>query len=83
MEYGTVMVSHLDRQHFRRIAEMEAKLNHESMRAGAACTPGENIAFGFYLSEFAASFGGDASHPDEVPPIRLWRARKRSDTGAS
>lgn len=76
LEYGNkVMVSEHDREHFRRIAECEAELNDEAIEAAARRSPGENIALGLELSEFAAAFGGDVSHPDEVPPIQLWRAR--------
>jgi len=69
------MVSDKDREHFRRIAAIEAELNDEAVRAAASRSPGDNIALGFDLSEFAAAFGGDRSHPDEVPPIQLWRNR--------
>jgi hypothetical protein len=70
------MVSEKDREHFRRIAAIEAQLSDEAVRRAAARSPGDNIALGFELSEFAASFGGDVSHLDEVPPIQLWRARR-------
>jgi hypothetical protein len=70
------MVSDEDREHFRRIAVFEAELNRESIRAAAARSPGENIALGLELSEFAAAFGGDTSHADEPPLIQLWRARR-------
>jgi len=70
-----VMVSAKDREHFRRIAEVEAELNAEAIRDSAARSPGENIALGFALSEFAAAFGADLSRPDEVSPARLWRER--------
>ena len=73
------MVSEKDRAHFRRIAAIEESLNDDAARAAAARSPGENIALGFELSEFAAGFGGDMSHPDPVPLIRLWRARRRPD----
>ncbi len=71
------MVTEKDREHFRRIAAIEAELNDEAVRAAARRSPGDNIALGFELSEFAAAFGGDVSHPDEVPPIQLWRARQQ------
>jgi hypothetical protein len=71
------MVSEKDREHFRRIAAIEAELNDEAVRRGAARSPGDNIMLGFELSEFAAAFGGDISHLDEVPLIQLWRARAR------
>ena len=71
------MVSEKDREHFRRLAAIEAELNEEAIRAAAMRTPGENIALGFELSEFAAAFGGDVTHEDEVPLIHLWRARKQ------
>ena len=70
------MVSDKDREHFRRIAAIEAELNDEAVRRGAARSPGDNIMLGFELSEFAAAFGGDISHVDEVPLIQLWRARR-------
>jgi len=73
-----IMVSEEDRQHFRRIAEVEAELNREAIRGSAARTPGENIALGLALSAFAAAFGGDLSHPDDVRPISLWRVRRGS-----
>lgn len=76
------MVSEKDREHFRRIAAIEAELNDESIRAAALRTPGENITLGLELSAFAASFGGDLSHPDEPPLIQLWRARRRDGTKA-
>jgi hypothetical protein len=69
------MVPEQDREHFRRIAAIEADLNRESIRAAAARSPGENIALGLQLSEFAAAFGGDVSHADEPPMIQLWRER--------
>jgi hypothetical protein len=69
------MVSVKDREHFRRIAEYEAELNREAIRESAARTPGENIALGFALSEFAMAFGADLSRPEEVSPAHLWRAR--------
>lgn len=72
-------VSDKDREHFRRIAAVEAELNEEAVRASALRTPGENIALGFELSEFAAAFGGDVTHEDEVPLIHLWRAREQRD----
>jgi hypothetical protein len=71
------MVREKDREHFRRIAAIEVELNHEAICAAAARAPGVNIALGFDLSAFASCFGGDLSHPDEVPPIQLWRARAR------
>jgi hypothetical protein len=73
------MISDEDREHFRRIAAIEEELNRESIRAAAARSPGDNIAIGLELSEFAAAFGGDISHPDEPPPIQLWRARRMKD----
>lgn len=69
------VVSASDRAHFRRLAEIEAALNQESIRECAARTPGENIAIGFALSEFAAAFGADLSRPDDVSPAHLWRER--------
>jgi hypothetical protein len=69
------MVSAKDREHFRRIAEAELELNRESVRESAARSPGENIALGFALSEFGASFGADLFRPDEVSPASLWRER--------
>jgi len=69
------MVSAKDREHFRRLAELEGELNREAIRESAARTPGENIALGFALSEFATAFGADLSRPDEVSPARLWRER--------
>ncbi len=69
------MVSAKDREHFRRIAEAEAELNREAVRESAARSPGENIALGFALSEFAVAFGADLSRPDEVSPASLWRER--------
>jgi len=82
LEYDNpAMVSEGDREHFRRIAEAEAKLNEEAVETAARRSPGENIALGLELSEFAAAFGGDASHPDEVPLIQLWRARIRRHSG--
>jgi len=72
------MVSEKDRLHFRRIAEIEAELNQEAIRACAARSPGVNIALGLELGEFAAAFGGDLSRPDEVAPITMWRLRRRS-----
>jgi len=74
------MVSEKDRAHFQCIAEAEAELNEEAVRAAARRPPGDNIALGFALSEFAAAFGGDLSHPDEVPLIQLWRARRGRGT---
>ena len=80
VSYGPlVMVSVEDREHFRRIAEAEADLDRESIRAAAARSPGENIALGLELSEFASAFGGDLSRPDEVAPACLWRALRRLD----
>lgn len=73
------MVTEHDREHFRRIAAIEVELNREAIHAAAARPPGDNIVLGFDLSAFAASFGGDISHPDEVPPIHLWRERVRSN----
>jgi hypothetical protein len=70
------MLSEKDRAHFRCIAEAEAELDEEALRAAARRSPGDNIALGFALSEFAAAFGGDVSHPDEVPLIDLWRTRR-------
>ena len=69
------MVSAKDREHFRRIAEFEAELNREAIRECAARSPGENIALGFALSEFAAAFGASRPRRDEVSPARLWRER--------
>jgi hypothetical protein len=69
------VVSASDRKHFQRLAEIEAVLKQESIRECAARSPGENIALGFALSEFAAAFGADLSLPDEVSPARLWRDR--------
>jgi len=83
LRYEVIMVSEEDRQHFRRIAEVEAELNREAIRASAARTPGENIALGLALSAFAAAFGGDLSHPDDVPPISLWRVRRGSAASKS
>jgi len=74
-----MMVSDTDREHFRRIAAIEAQLNDEALRAAALRTPGESIVLGFALSEFAAAFGGDLTHEDEVPLIHLWRAREQRD----
>ena len=48
------MVSEKDRAHFQCIAEAEAELNEEAVRAAARRPPGHNIALGFALSEFAA-----------------------------
>jgi hypothetical protein len=76
------MVSEADREHFRRIATIETELNRESIRAAAARSPGENIALGLELSEFASAFGGDVSHTDEPPPIQLWRERQKRDSVA-
>ncbi len=70
------MPSKKDRDHFRRIAETEAALNQDAIRACAARSPGENVALGLEWSEFAASFGGDLSRPDEVAPVMLWRRRR-------
>ena len=78
--YVVFMVSDADRAHFRRIAAIEAELNDQAVRQAAGRTPGENIALGFELAEFAAAFGGDISHCDEIPPIRLWRARVAGDS---
>ena len=76
------VVSASDRDHFRRLAEIEAALNQESIWECAARSPGENIALGFALSEFAAAFGADLSRPDDVSPARLWRDRaNRSASG--
>ncbi len=69
------MASDKDREHFRRIAAIEAQLNDQAVRLAATRAPGENIALGFELAAFAAAFGGETSHADEVPPIRLWLAR--------
>ena len=69
------MVTAGDREHFRRIAEFEARLNREAIHECAARTAGENIALGFALSEFASAFGADLAHGDEVSPSRLWRER--------
>jgi hypothetical protein len=69
------MVSEQDRDHFRRIAEIEAALNQEAIRACAARSPGENVAIGLEWSEFATSFARDLSRADEVAPIMLWRRR--------
>jgi hypothetical protein len=80
-EYNPNMVSDEDREHFRRIAAIEEELNRESIHAAAARTPGDNIALGLELSEFAAAFGGDVFHPDEPPLIQLWRARREKDDG--
>jgi hypothetical protein len=68
------VVSDKDHAHFRRIAAIEAELNDEAVALAARWSPGENIALGFELSAFAAMFGGDVSHPDETPPVSLWRA---------
>jgi hypothetical protein len=76
----TSMVSAKDREHFQRIAAFEAELNREAIRESAARTPGENIALGFALSEFAVAFGADLSRPDDVSPARLWRERAASRT---
>lgn len=73
------MVSDQDREHFRRIAAIEAELNRESVRSSAARSPGENIARGLELSEFAAAFGDDLSHADEPPLIQLWRERQKAN----
>ncbi len=73
----SIVVSEKDRAHFRRIAEAEAELNRDAVRDAAVCEPGVNIALGIALSEFAASFGGDLSRPEEVSPAGLWRARTR------
>ena len=75
------MVSAKDREHFRRIAEVEAELNREAMRESAARSPGDNIALGFALSEFAAAFASDLSRSDDVSPARLWRERGAQRTG--
>ena len=75
------MVSAQDREHFRCLAEREAELNRDAIRESAARTPGENIALGFALSEFASAFGGDLSRPDEVSPAALWRERVARRTG--
>ncbi len=69
------MVTAGEREHFRRIAEFEARLNREAVRESAARSAGENIALGFALSEFAAAFGADLARGDEVSPARLWRER--------
>ena len=69
------MVSDSDRDHFRRIAEAEARFNRAAVRACAARTPGANIALGFALSAFATAFGADLSRPDEASPARRWRER--------
>ena len=69
------MTSTKDREHFRRIAEVEADLNREAVRESAARSPGDNIALGFALSKFAAAFGADLSRPDDVSPASLWRKR--------
>lgn len=69
------MVSARDRAHFDRIAEAEAELNRDSLRACAARPPGKNVEIGLELSDFALAFGGDLTRPDEVPPIQLWRRR--------
>jgi hypothetical protein len=74
------MVSAKDREHFRHLAEGEARLNREAIQESAARTPGENIALGFALSEFAAAFGADLSRSDEVSPARLWRERAAQRT---
>jgi hypothetical protein len=79
--YGVIMVSAADRRHFGRIAAIEAQLNDQSVRQAAEQTPGENIALGFELAEFAVAFGGDVSHAEEIPPIRLWRARVTGGPG--
>ena len=70
-----VMVAPADRDHFRRIAEAEAEMNREAVLDSASRSPGENIALGFALSEFAAAFGADLTRADEVSPARLWRER--------
>ena len=72
------MVSEKDREHFRRLAEIEAELNQEALHACAARPPGVNIALGLELGEFAAAFGGDVSRPDEVAPITLWHRRSQN-----
>ncbi|MFN8626675.1 MAG: hypothetical protein U0587_11955 [Candidatus Binatia bacterium] len=56
-------------------------MNAESIRVAARRTPGENIALGFELAAFAVAFGGDISHAEEIPPIRLWRARVSGGPG--
>jgi len=71
------MVSERAREHFRRIAEAEAELNAESVRHDAQQSPGDNIARGLELSEFAAAFGADLEGPDKVSPATLWQMRKR------
>ena len=74
------MVSEKDRAHFRRIAEAEASLNRDALRADAAREPGANIELGLALSEFAAAFAGDLSRPDEVAPASLWRKLRGRDS---
>ena len=70
------VVTEQDREHFRLIAETEAQLNLESVRACALRDPGRNIEIALALSEFAAAFGADLSRPDEVSIAQLWRARR-------
>jgi hypothetical protein len=69
------MVSERDRDHFRRIAEVEDELNREAVHRCAARTPEVNVGLGLELSDFALEFGGDLTRPDEVAPIQLWRDR--------
>jgi hypothetical protein len=67
-----------DRGHFDRIAAAEREAERESIEAAAARSPGENVELGLELSDFAAAFGGDTSSPDDVAPVRLWRARRQA-----
>jgi hypothetical protein len=72
------VVSQQDRAHFDLIAVTEQELAREAVEECAQRTPGENIALGFELSEFASAFGGDVSHPEDVSPASLWRTRSRA-----
>jgi hypothetical protein len=67
-----MVVSAKDREHFRRLVEIETELNQEAIHACAARSPGVNITLGLELRKFAA-FGGDLSRPDKVAPITLRR----------
>jgi hypothetical protein len=66
------MVSAEDREHFRRLAEAEAMLNREAVHESAARAPGDTIALGCALSEFAVAFAADPSRPVEVSPADEW-----------
>lgn len=72
------MVSRRDRAHFDLIALTERELAREAIEESARRTPGESIALGLELSEFASAFGGDVSHPEDVSPASVWRTRVRT-----